>query len=438
MAGDSRVPPLSRRVPGATKRSTPEILISAPVLPSDLLERLRAEMGDAQARAEPAGQLAAEQSEQPAPAPLRVSGSDDGPARRGRSKRRGLRDSRLKRLPDLTDVSQQIPASLRAARAEAPPAKTVNGRQLRPTADAMDPPQQAADRPRAPTPADLAKMAAALVAPTPHIEDITQPIPVILEPGRAALPAAETARAKPASSPADAADLPRRHATRRPLAPTPADLAKLAASLGPAAPHIEDTQPIPVILATTTAHDMAAAAPITAPKPDLPAAAPRPGLAAADTLNVPKQGLAAADTLNGSKPDLAAPAPVTAPRPDLAAADTVKVPKQDLAATAPATVVLPPAKTRKAADRKRQNAPQTRAARRRRQGLRRPAVPQMSQGQMLRPLFAEADRTSLEEVVASVRVQSDGRRAQAGRYRMAGVFVSVLVITIVMVLVVVR
>ncbi len=41
MADDSSAPPLSRRVPGATNRPKPQMRIAPPVLPEDLVDRLR-------------------------------------------------------------------------------------------------------------------------------------------------------------------------------------------------------------------------------------------------------------------------------------------------------------------------------------------------------------------------------------------------------------
>ncbi len=67
MGEDSRVPPLSRRVPGATNRPKPQLRTAPPVLPDDLIERLRAR---AKTRSEErAEQVQPEPPEQTAPLP---------------------------------------------------------------------------------------------------------------------------------------------------------------------------------------------------------------------------------------------------------------------------------------------------------------------------------------------------------------------------------
>ena len=233
MAGDSSSQPLSQRVPGATNRPTPEMLIAPPMLPRSLLERLRAELraelSEAQARAEPGRELPPERAEQPASVPLPVPETDNG--RPVRAKRRHLRDSKSRRPSDF-DVTPPIPAVTAFATTEAPsPAtKRVNGvvglaaSDLAEQTTARPLPQRRAqpdpelasaadDLPRRPTPPEMAKAAAALLAPYP--EDITQPIPVI---DAAALddvvsPATQTVNGRSDLAGTD----PERQATARPL-----------------------------------------------------------------------------------------------------------------------------------------------------------------------------------------------------------------------------
>src|SRR5258707_6430705 len=314
MEGDSSLPLLSQRVPGATKRPPPEMLIAPPMLPRSLLERLRAELraelSEAQAREEPGRQLAPQRPGQPASVPLPVPQTDGG--RPGRAKRRLLRDSKPGRPAD-SDVRPSIPVITAIAKAEAPgpAAMTVNGLAALAAADlaeqttARQLPQRAkrpdaqrapatADVPRMPTPPEMAKAAAALLAPFP--EDITQPIPVIGADAQDPVVSLST-KAVNGRSGRTATD-PGRHAAARPLPkraqspdqmPPAADVPMVPTQPEIPAPpgrlparHPEDiTQPIPVVRADALTEVVSPPAKTVNAQPDLAAAepAPRDGLA---------------------------------------------------------------------------------------------------------------------------------------------------------------
>ncbi len=411
MSGDSRNPPLSRRVPGATNRPAPEMLISAPTLPSDLVARLRAELGDAQERTESDRQPAAERPERSASAPV----TDDESTRSGRAKRRFRRDIKASGTTKLTEATDSAPVHAEAA-VEILAADVVDA--CSDLATAVDPrpvtahasaesgkwPDTLPRRVRATSDIaklsmspGLAKVAAALIKPAPAIEDITQPIPAITAttgPDVVILPA-QTARTQATIAvtpavPQHTAALPPPTRPRRPKSPagqvpppvdvpslpTPAELAKVAAALVTRVPSQDITQPIPAITEASETE-------VLGPAAEAP----------------------------GKETDLASGGGV------------------------------PPTRAReKPANRRGSKAAQGAAEHRRRHTVRKPAAaaPLMKPDQMLRPLFAAESRT-VEEVVASWRSQREERRGPSSRfYRVAGVMVSVLVITVVMLLVVIR
>jgi hypothetical protein len=411
MAGDSSSPQLSQRVPGATNRPTPQNLIAPPVLPRSLLERLRAELraelSEAQAGEQPGRQLPLERPGQPASVPLPVPETDDG--RPGRAKRRLLRDSRSRR-PSEYDVTSPVPVVTAFATAEepTPAAETVNGLAALAATDlaqqtaARPPPQRrtqpdperapaTADLPRMPTPPEMAKAAAALLAPYP--EDITQPIPVI---GAAAQDDAVRPATKTVNGRSDfGVTAPERQAAARPLPkrarprhqkPPAADVPRLPT---PTTMPTPTQMPTPTEVLTPTPTQMpapTAAAALLAPYPhDITQPIPAVRTEAETQVLSP-----AAETVDA--------------RPDLAPAE----------AAPPDQVAETPA------DRKRRAA--ERAARQRRQRLegrrgRVIAAPQLDADQLLRPVFPDAgrfDEGTVEEVVASVRAQRDWRKAQAG------------------------
>ncbi|HEX6932553.1 MAG TPA: hypothetical protein VF162_10450, partial [Streptosporangiaceae bacterium] len=114
MADDSSVPPLSRRVPGATNRPKPKMRIAPPVLPEELIGRLRPNQtapdtaaepgrrisGDVPAKAESQVATAGEDAPEP-PAPWYV-----------------VPDSPASPVADSNDTTQPIPVI--SATSEAP------------------------------------------------------------------------------------------------------------------------------------------------------------------------------------------------------------------------------------------------------------------------------------------------------------------------------
>ena len=94
MADDSSVPPLSRRVPGATNRPKPKMRIAPPVLPEELVGRLRPKQAaTAETTAAPArrisGEAPAKPERQVAPAEEARAGEAPPEARAGGPSWRG-------------------------------------------------------------------------------------------------------------------------------------------------------------------------------------------------------------------------------------------------------------------------------------------------------------------------------------------------------------
>jgi len=226
---DSRTPPLSRRVPGATNRPKPQLRTAPPVLPDDLIERLRAQ---AKARSEaPAERVKPDPPEQTAPLPpmpQRVRKADES---RHRAPARGgaVPDSSGSHGLDPRETTEPIPViSGPAEGAAAPPSRDVTSAdQVRP---AIAPrPKEArvgvratvalpARRPASPgsvparvpdgasapkgPPKDVRarRPAGSALSPEADSDDITAPIPVVS--AAAERPTEKPARGDPTSRPA--------------------------------------------------------------------------------------------------------------------------------------------------------------------------------------------------------------------------------------------
>jgi hypothetical protein len=434
MRGDSSIPPLSQRVPGATKRPTPETLIAPPMLPRSLLERLRAELraelSEAQAREEPGPQLPPARPEQPVSVPLPVPEAADG--RPGRAKRRLLRDSKPRRPFD-SDVTPAIPIVTAFAKTEAPSpaATTINGlaalaatdlaqqttaRPL-PQPNGRRDPERApatADVPRMPTPPEMAKAAAALLAPYP--EDITQPIPVIgaVAQDEVVGPATMAVNGRSDLTATD----PKRHAKARPLAKRarPPDQMPPAVNVPmmPMRPEMPPTVSVPMV-ATRPELAPAADVPVVPARPELPPAVSVPMVPARSEMPP-----VAASVPARHPEDITQPIPVV--RADAVTEVLSQVAKTVNAQPGPSAIeAAPPDQAAKTpADREKRTAARAAQSRRQRPERRRgnmPAAPPLDADQLIRPLFADSgrfDEGTVDQVVASVRAQRDWRKAQAG------------------------
>jgi hypothetical protein len=228
MGEDSRVPPLSRRVPGATNRPKPQLRTAPPVLPDDVIERLRAR---AKIRSEvPAEQVPPEPAEQAAPLPplpQRVRKTDDPPhqakatgqVRPDTSGSQGLDSTEstepIPVIPGAADSAVQPPASNVTSATPARPTIAARPKEARvrvlakvalPSRPATQPgplPGRVPDG--AETPKDSAqdtrtmRPAGSAWSPEADSADITEPIPVIS--GVAKRPAQDQALDAPAAQP---------------------------------------------------------------------------------------------------------------------------------------------------------------------------------------------------------------------------------------------
>lgn len=156
--GEDRRPPLSRRVPGATNMPKAQVRGSPPVLPDEVLERLRAEVSAA--RRKPADQPNAQQATQAAVQPQRLTNIDA-----------------LQRPPN-ADVSQRP----KKAGGRQRPKKTgrrpesADGRRPEDPVGSHQP--EVADGPP-PKRADWRVMPNSPLSPTADADDNTEPIPAV-------------------------------------------------------------------------------------------------------------------------------------------------------------------------------------------------------------------------------------------------------------------
>jgi hypothetical protein len=373
MGDDSRIPPLSRRVPGATNWPTPPVRATPPELPEHVIERLRARPNRA---SEAATALAeAERPDQSAPPPPRTGTAPGLPRRPVRVLWRATSDSALLPEVDAADTTERIPVVAATAdirtetvaptRADTQPDNTAAQVQ---TATALAPP------------ATLPRRVPGSHGPQPS-------------PGRSrgvtALPRTTRRRPRPLDPP--------------PLDPPPLD--PLPPKPGPPGPRVPDPLP-PSRLPPSRLP------PGRLPPADVPPAAV-PSVPDAESRTEPIPVVAAA--VHGGH---------MGPALDGAAVEL------DTPAASVSAAAIP-------ADLDRRAKEPTRRVQRWRwlrtwlAGVS--AAPQVPAHTMLRPLFAECD--TLEELLACVRAQADVHSVHARRVRMIALGVALVVIVVILAIV---
>ncbi len=107
MADDSSAPPLSRRVPGATNRPKPEMRVAPPVLPDDLIDRLRPK--DADVAEAPAEQTKRRRNKKPSEPKRQAAAVGEEPAEEAPGAWYVVPDSPASPIADGNDTTQPLP-----------------------------------------------------------------------------------------------------------------------------------------------------------------------------------------------------------------------------------------------------------------------------------------------------------------------------------------
>jgi hypothetical protein len=372
MGEDSRLPPLSRRVPGATNWPNPPVRSTPPVLPDHVLERLRA--GRKPAREAPTGPPDAE--------------------------------------AEVARPERSAPPHRRTG--------TANG--LRPNAR-----QERDHEASEPRPVRVLWQAASDYALSPEVDvdDTTEPIPVISAAADIAIVTVAPASADVQPDFESTEALPRQTAAQ---AQTVTALAPRPALLPRRDPGSHGPQPSPGRTRQVTARRPLRSRPApprpVPPRPALPPPVPSrpvpsgevppgavPSAADAEYTTEPIPVIPAAAASGPAGPALEEVA--VGPGPPAQAASAAAIPA-DLAR--PRTGLMRP------------RVPRSRLPRNRLGGV--PAAPVLPGQTMLRPLFAEAG--TLEEMLASVRAQAGDQSVRARRLRVIAIGLAVTVIVIVL------
>ncbi len=496
MSEDSRVGPLSQRVPGAANRPTPSMRIAPPVLPESLLERLRAEKGTS--REEQAGPGQSGSAKPPAATPEGEPGRADAPRRLAWARRRD-RTSELDRTSHSDRPSQPERAVVNVVTAAAAGLKQAELHTL-PATPAPNPLRR-----RTPADANVPKLpmrpavttaphTAAVFEPGPEPGATTQPIPVIpvaarnenvspvgklrVQPERMTQPE-RTVQPDPRTQPGVKTQPVRRtqpDPSTQPDARTQQDRAAVsivtAAASGLKRAEMQTLTSPPVTSAApprrTPATAEQAEAPTQALRPAiLPAVVVDPGPGAA-TQPIP----AVAGALTQPIPVFPGPGGSETVRPAAdvprVRADRISLPgrsvERDTGPDGRTQPELPPQAVPESAvpldhkaatdlktatdqeaapDHRPSSTRPNQAGRGQRPAVKRPlasvptgsAAPRVNPELMMRPLFADSE--TLEEVIVSLRDQAARRNSPAARrYRVIGVVISVLVLVAVIVLIV--